>query len=161
VQVAARICETARAAMAATLKIPQPPDSVVHTYIDLHYPALEWSSLLFRRRIRGVSRAAVIAVCADYHERRPQAAEVFVRGLIDGHANEHSPIAHLRTWLIQNADAFSPTTAILMYWRAARQAAIAHATQAPLTAIDPKTDIAWPAELALPTDQVAPATERN
>jgi len=145
--VAGRICEAARANLIARMKNPSPPDALVAQYIRDHFDALEWASEVFRRRVRGVSRAPVLAACAEYREHNPDlpTVEEFARGLLDPTSiPEVSPIRLLREWLVSNAFAFSAENGAILVYQATKTAAVHHWLRTPLTTIDARHPTEWP-----------------
>lgn len=145
--VAGRICEAARAGLIARTKVVSPPDALVAQYIREHYDALEWASEMFRRRVRGVSRAPVLAACAEYREHQSDIASVdeFARGLLDPTSiPEVSPIRTLREWLISNVFAFNAENGAILVYQATKLAAIHHWLRTPLTVIDARKTMEWP-----------------
>ena len=145
-QIAQRICEAGRAALIARFNNPSPPDVLVRTYIEEHFDALGAVAELFRRRVRGISRAAVLSVIAEYYERDQQEAVNFAAGLLDPLSQpERAPIQLLHEWLTSKAGAFNFQNGTILQFRATRQCAIAHWTHVVVTTVDPRFDGDWPA----------------
>jgi hypothetical protein len=146
-QLCARMCEAARATLLARNQVPTLPDSLVAKYIDEHFAGLEWTSEMFRRRVRGISRAPVLGACSEYYEHCPDKTkpEAFVRGLLDAtSAEERSSVYMLREWLLTSASALHSDSAVVLLYRATKMAAVNHWLGNPIEKIDPTDRPEWP-----------------